>query len=70
LTRQEQDSPGILQWWADQEAIPRGDGAGKTFRCDREDYATIIRNVRAQGALPFDETLVEGGQECGMECGI
>jgi hypothetical protein len=25
--------------------------------------------VRAQGAFPFDETMVEGGQECGMECG-
>jgi 3'-phosphoadenosine 5'-phosphosulfate sulfotransferase (PAPS reductase)/FAD synthetase len=70
LSRVALDHPGRLEWWAAQEAIPRGDGAGKTFRCDRENYATIIRNVQDQGALPFDETMIEGGQECGMECGI
>ena len=70
LSRQEADSPGILQWWADQEAKPRGKRARATFRHDREDYATMIKNVHDQGALPFDETMVEGGQECGMECGI
>lgn len=69
LLRMAKDHPARLQWWADQEAVPRGFGAGATFRSDREDYATILRVARHQGALPFDETMIEGGQECGMECG-
>ena len=70
ITRIAQDHPERMAWWAAQEAVPRGDGAGKTFRSDRESYAEIIRVVRDQGTMPFDETMVEGGQECGMECGI
>ena len=70
ITRMMQDHPERIQWWADQEAVPRGNGRGATFRADREDYATMLRVVRDQGALSFDETMIEGGQECGMECGI
>jgi 3'-phosphoadenosine 5'-phosphosulfate sulfotransferase (PAPS reductase)/FAD synthetase len=69
LSRIMLDYPERAQWWADQEAVPRGNGAGATFRADREDYTSMIRAVRDQGALRFDETMIEGGQECGMECG-
>lgn len=68
ITRMMQDHPERMAWWAAQEAMPRGAGRGATFRADREDYATLARVVRDQGALPFDETMIEGGAECGMEC--
>lgn len=70
LSRIMLDYPERAQWWADQEAVPRGFRGGATFRADREDYATMLRVVRDQGSFPFDETMVEGGQECGMECGM
>ena len=38
-----------MQWWSDQDAVPRGNGAGATFRIDREDYTTMARTVRDQG---------------------
>lgn len=48
------DHPERMAWWADMEAVPRGAGAGATFRADREDYATMKRIVCDQGTLPFD----------------
>lgn len=54
ITRMMADYPERMHWWADMEAIPRGDGRGKTFRSDREDYATLLDFVRRQGAFPFD----------------
>jgi 3'-phosphoadenosine 5'-phosphosulfate sulfotransferase (PAPS reductase)/FAD synthetase len=68
IERMMEDHPERMEWWPTQEAVPRGTGAGATFRADREDYATIARAVRNQGALPYDETMVEGGTECGMAC--
>ena len=61
--------PERMQWWADQEAVPRGNGAGATFRIDREDYTTMARTVRDQGCLPFD--LDEVTLPCDMAaCGV
>ncbi len=68
ISRMLADHPERMVWWAEQEAVPRGSGRGARFRADREDYATMAATVRAQGALPFDETMIEGGSECGMEC--
>lgn len=64
--------PERMAWWAAQEAVPRGDGAGKTFRDakDREPYARLLHIAASQGRLPIDETMIEGGAECGLECGI
>jgi 3'-phosphoadenosine 5'-phosphosulfate sulfotransferase (PAPS reductase)/FAD synthetase len=54
LSRMWQDHPERMQWWADQEAVPRGAGRGARFRADREDYNTMARVIRDQGTLPFD----------------
>jgi len=54
LSRMWQDHPERMQWWVEQEAVPRGAGRSATFRADREDYATMSRVIRDQGTLPFD----------------
>jgi 3'-phosphoadenosine 5'-phosphosulfate sulfotransferase (PAPS reductase)/FAD synthetase len=48
------DYPDRMAWWAEMERIKHGNGAGGTFRNDREDYRTMARVVRDQGTLPFD----------------
>lgn len=64
------DHPERMTWWAEQESVPRGKGAGATFRCDRESYATMARDVRDQARIPFDETMVDGGDLCDGGCGV
>ena len=54
ISRMWQDHPARMGWWSTQEAAPRRNGRGATFRADREDYATMARVVRDQGSLPFD----------------
>lgn len=63
------DHPKRMAWWAEQEAQPRGAGAGATFRVDREDYSTMARAVRDQGVLPM--TWLEEALPCTSGgCGI
>ena len=55
LTRMLRDHPERMTWWADQERnLRHGEGAGATFRADREDYAKLAEIVRDQGVMPFD----------------
>ncbi len=69
LSRMLKDHPERMAWWADQEAVPRGAGAGATFRADREPYGTMARVVRDQGSLPFD--LNEASLPCDVAaCGV
>jgi len=70
IMRMHRDYPERMKWWAEMEAVPRGDGRGKTFRADREPYAELARITSATPMLPLDETMIEGGEECGMACGI
>jgi len=71
ILRMQADHPERMAWWADMEAIPRGTaGRGRTFRADREPYAVLAGLVRDMPRLPFDETMVEGGEECGGGCGV
>ena len=67
LLRMCRDHPGRMRWWADMEA-----GMGATFRNpdDSESYAEMLDYVRRQPLLPFDETMVEGGEACGSWCGV
>ncbi len=71
ILRMAHDHPERMQWWADMEAIPRGTrGINRRFRKDREDYATLAALVRDMPRLPFDETMIEGGEPCDSGCGI
>jgi 3'-phosphoadenosine 5'-phosphosulfate sulfotransferase (PAPS reductase)/FAD synthetase len=71
IHRMIQDHPDKIEWWSKQEReLVHGKGVGARFRKDREDYSTMIKEVQNNKLLPFDETMIEGGQECGMECGI
>ena len=54
ISRMLRDHPERMRWWSEMEAVPRGDGAGATFRADREDYATLARVTRNQGVMLFD----------------
>ena len=54
LERMWLDHPTRMAWWPAMEGLPHGVGAGRTFRADREDYATMAATVRDQGRLPFD----------------
>jgi len=57
ISRMCRDHPERMQWWADVEKSARGrteNPAMSNFRADREDYATMLRITRDQGALPFD----------------
>jgi hypothetical protein len=55
-----------MAWWAAQEAVPRGAGAGATFRADRERYARLAEIVRDQGTLPFN--IFDDGTACEWSC--
>jgi len=56
LMQVEKDHPGALDWWAAQEAVPRGDGAGKTFRKGAKyAYAAILADVAAERPAPTNE---------------
>ena len=70
VMRMMRDYPERMAWWEAQEAIPRGDGRGKTFRIDREPYAELARVTAATPMLPLDETMIEGGEACGPWCGV
>ena len=62
--------PERMQWWANLEinAASTAKGAGRRFRDDREDYATILRLTRDQGVLLFD---LDDDLPCDMAgCGI
>lgn len=66
ILRMQRDHSERMAWWAEQEAIKRGVGTGATFRADREDYATLARDVSAAPLLPFlDDDMTE---ECGVAC--
>ena len=54
IARMLKDHPERMRWWADQEAVPRGPGAGATFRADRESYAEMAHMIERQGDLGFD----------------
>jgi 3'-phosphoadenosine 5'-phosphosulfate sulfotransferase (PAPS reductase)/FAD synthetase len=66
LSRMMLDHPERMQWWAAQEAVPRGAGAGATFRADREPYAKLAEIVRNQGRLPFN--IFDDGTACEWSC--
>ncbi|WP_372918693.1 Nin-like protein [Sandarakinorhabdus sp.] len=71
ILRMHADHPERMAWWAKMEAIPRGvAGRGRTFRADREPYGVMADLVRDMPRLRFDETMIEGGQECGGGCGV
>ena len=71
ILRMHADHPERMGWWADMEAVPRGTaGRGRTFRRDREPYAKLAELVRSMPRLPFDETMIEGGEPCDAGCGI
>lgn len=65
------DHPERMKWWADMEAVHRGHKANaRRFRKDRETYAELAQLVRDMPRLPFDETMIEGGEPCDAGCGI
>ena len=69
--RMMRDHPERMRWWAEMEAVARGTaGVGRRFRKDREPYAELARITEATPRLPIDETMIEGGQECGVWCGV
>ena len=71
ILRMHADHPERMHWWAEMEAVPRGTaGRNRKFRRDREPYATLSDLVRSMPRLPFDETMVEGGEDCGWACGV
>lgn len=71
ILRMHADHPERMRWWVAMEAVPRGTaGRGRTFRRDREPYAKLADLVRATPRLPFDETMIEGGEPCGAWCGV
>ena len=70
ILRMHADHPERMAWWAKMEAIPRGvAGRGRTFRADREPYGVMADLVRDMPRLPFDETMIEGGESCEGGCG-
>ena len=71
ILRMHADHPDRMRWWAEMEAAPRGTkGVNRRFRIDREPYATLADLVQSMPRLPFDETMIEGGAECGAWCGV
>lgn len=71
ILRMHAEHPERMGWWADMEAVPRGTaGRGRTFRRDREPYAKMAKLVRDMPRLPFDETMIEGGEPCDAMCGV
>ena len=54
ISRMFKDHPVRMQWWADQEAMKHGVGAGGKFRADRAPYAEIAQLTKDQGVLEFD----------------
>ncbi len=71
ILRMHADHPERMRWWAEMEAIQRGKaGRGRTFRKDRERYAVLADLVASMPRLPFDETMIEGGEPCDAGCGI
>lgn len=66
ISRVMQDHPERMKWWADMEAVPRGAGAGATFRADRESYARLAEVVRDQGRLPLN--IFDDGTACEWAC--
>ena len=71
IVRMHADHPERMKWWAEIEAVPRGAvGRGRFFRKDREPYAKLAELVRSMPRLPFDETMIEGGEPCDAGCGI
>lgn len=70
IQRMQHDHPARMRWWPRQEAVERGTaGRGRTFRADREPYAVLAELVASMPRLPMDETMVEGGEACGVWCG-
>lgn len=71
IMRMQRDHPERMEWWPQQEAIPRGksDGTNRRFRNDREPYAKLAEIVRQTPMLPMDETMHELGNGCSMWCG-
>jgi 3'-phosphoadenosine 5'-phosphosulfate sulfotransferase (PAPS reductase)/FAD synthetase len=71
IQRMQADYPERMAWWPAMEATPRGkDGINRRFRSDREPYAVLAAQVRNMPRLPFDETMIEGGEACGFVCGV
>ena len=72
ILRMHGDYPERMRWWAEQEAMPRGDGAGKTFRIDREPYATIARDVAREPRLfgSDGDRMLADTDGCGVMCGL
>lgn len=69
--RMMRDHPERMKWWAEMEAVDRGAaGRGRTFRKDREPYAKLAQIVEQTPMLIPDETMIEGGEGCGMYCGV
>lgn len=70
IMRVMRDHPARMSWWPAMEATPRGSaGVNRTFRIDREDYATLIDIVRRTPMLPMDETMHELAEACDG-CGV
>lgn len=71
ILRMARDYPDRMQWWAQMESVARGsDGVNRRFRIDRETYAEMADLVQSMPRLPFDETMIDGGEECDSGCGI
>lgn len=66
ITRMMRDHPERMRWWETQEDVPRGGGAGATFRADREPYAKLAQITRDQGVLPFN--IFDDRMECQTTC--
>jgi 3'-phosphoadenosine 5'-phosphosulfate sulfotransferase (PAPS reductase)/FAD synthetase len=72
ILRMHADHPQRMKWWAHLEATKAGktrDPSVARFRKDREPYAELAQLVRDMPRLPFDETMIEGGEPCDMGCG-
>lgn len=71
IMRMLRDHPERMAWWQRMEAVERGTaGRGRTFRRDRASYAKLAAEVKASPRLPMDETMIEGGESCGVWCGV
>ena len=65
IMRMIRDHPTRMGWWPTMESVPRGTaGVNRTFRIDREDYATLVDLVRRTPMLPMDETMHDLGEAC------
>lgn len=73
LARMFRDHPEQMIWWENIEQVQRGArGLVRKFHKPdfRPNYAAMADAVAASPMLPFDETMIEGGELCDAGCGI